>query len=128
MAELSSDARVRVLATGLTTYPDVTVVCGSMEGAPEDPEAVANPVLLVEVLSDSTEAYDRGAKAAHFRRIPSLQEYVFVSQGETRIEVFRRTGATRWELTEGRGGERVELASLGVSLEVGAVFQDPPTA
>jgi Uma2 family endonuclease len=77
----SSDARVRVQNTGLTTYPDVSVVCGKLETDPEDPSAITNPVLLVEVLSDSTEARDRGEKASHYRHLASLREYVLVSSG-----------------------------------------------
>ncbi len=61
----SSDLRVRVGATGLTTYPDLSVACGKAETDAEDPHALVNPVLIVEILSDSTEAYDRGEKAAH---------------------------------------------------------------
>ena len=85
----TSDVRVRVLATGLSTYPDVTVVCGAAETATEDPEALVNPVVLVEVLSDSTEGYDRGMKAAHYRyrRIPSVQAYVLVCRREPLVEL-----------------------------------------
>jgi Uma2 family endonuclease len=72
----SSDAKVRVLATGLATYPDVSVVCGPIERDPDDPNAITNPSVLVEVLSASTEGYDRGAKFAHFRELPSLRDYV----------------------------------------------------
>lgn len=119
----SSDVRVRIPQTGLSTYPDLSVVCGELETAPDDKDAITNPIVLVEVLSDSTEAYDRGAKWAHYRRIPSLREYVLVSQGEPRVEVFRRIEETaRWELLEARPGETIELASLGVHLDVAAVY------
>lgn len=121
----TSDARVRILATGLSTYPDLTVVCGALETAPEDPDALTNPVVLVEVLSDATEAYDRGAKAAHYRRIASLREYVLVSQGEPLIEVYRRTDGGRWELLEARPGDAVELAALGVRLDVSTLYTNP---
>ena len=121
----TSDVRIRVLATGLSSYPDVTVVCGSLETAPEDEDAITNPVVLVEVLSDSTEAYDRGAKAAHYRQIPSLREYVFVSQDEQRIEVFRRVEAGRWEFLEARPGGSVELVSIGARLDASAVYANP---
>jgi len=87
---LSSDARVRSKKTRLATYPDVTVVCQSIEVDDDDAHGVLNPTLIVEVLSESTEGYDRGAKAAHCRRIPSLREYVLVSQREPLIEVYRR--------------------------------------
>jgi len=121
----SADLRVRIVDTGLSTYPDVSVVCGQLETAPDDKDAVTNPIVLVEVLSESTEGYDRGAKAAHYRRIPSLREYVLVAQAEPRIEVFRRAESGRWELLEARPGETIELASLGVQLDVAAVYANP---
>lgn len=118
----SSDARVRVEETDLSTYPDVSVICGRIERSPTDPEAAVNPVVLVEVLSDSSEAYDRGEKFAHFRRLASLQEYVLVSQREPRIEVFRRTLEGRWELGEAVAGGRISLESIGVELAVDDVY------
>ena len=121
----SSDVRVRVSETGLSTYPDASVVCGRLLTAAEDPDAVTNPTVLVEVLSDTTEAYDRGAKAAHYRRIPSLREYVLVSQIEPLVEVYRRTESGRWELLEARAGDAVELASLGIHIDVTALYANP---
>jgi Uma2 family endonuclease len=118
----SSDAKVRVDETDLSTYPDVTVICGRIERSPVDAEAATNPVVLVEVLSDSSEAYDRGEKFAHYRRLASLQEYVLVSQREPRIEVFRRTAGGRWELSEAGAGGRVQIESLGVELAVDEVY------
>jgi Uma2 family endonuclease len=121
----TSDARVRVLATGLTTYPDVAVVCGTLETAPEDPDALTNPVVLVEILSDATEAYDRGAKVTHYRRIASLKEYVLVSQSEPPVEVYRRGEGGRWELMEARPGDPVKLAALDVHLDVDTLYSNP---
>jgi Uma2 family endonuclease/predicted nucleic acid-binding protein len=121
----TSDVRVRIQETGLTTYPDVSVVCGRLETDSEDADAIVNPVLLVEVLSDSSEAYDRGAKAAHYRRIPSLREYVLTSQLEPLVEVYRRNAEGRFELFECRGGDTVELASIGVSLAVRTIYANP---
>jgi Uma2 family endonuclease len=125
---LSSDVRVRSKATGLATYADVTVVCQKIEVADDDPHGVLNPSLIVEVLSDSTEGYDRGAKAAHYRRIASLREYVLVAQGEPLIEVYRRNERGKWELSvEARRGEIAELASCGepIRLDVDAIYRDP---
>jgi Uma2 family endonuclease len=129
-AAYSSDVRVRVQATGLTTYPDISVVCGARVSDPADPLAIVDPVLLVEVLSESTEGYDRGEKARHYRQIPSLREYVLVSQRSRRIEVYRRNEAGRWELFEFEAGQQVELASVGCTVDVDAVYRDPlePTA
>lgn len=121
----TSAARVRVPATSLSTYPDASVVCGHLETDPDDPNASLNPIVLVEVLSDTTEAYDRGAKAAHYRRIASLREYVLVSQSEPLIEVYRRNERGHFELIEARAGERAELTSLGVHLDVRTVYENP---
>ncbi|HEY8089680.1 MAG TPA: Uma2 family endonuclease [Polyangiaceae bacterium] len=119
----SSDVRVR--ATGMAAYPDLSVVCGRLATDPEDPQAIANPVVIVEVLSDSTEARDRGVKAAHYRHLASLREYVLVSQRERRIEVHRRNEAGRWELFEYEAGQSAELASLGCVVAVDEVYRDP---
>ena len=121
----TSDARLRVVETGLATYPDVSVVCGRLETDVEDPLAITNPLLLVEVLSPTTEAYDRGAKFAHYRRIPSLREVVFVAHRERRLEVYRRDAVGRWVLYEAGAGEAVELESLGGELVVDEVYRDP---
>jgi Uma2 family endonuclease len=121
----SSDVRVRIRETDLATYPDLSVVCGQLETAPDDADAITNPILLVEVLSDSTEAYDRGAKWAHYRRIASLRDYVLVSQAEPLIEVYRRTAGGRFELFEARAGETIELASIDAQLDVNAVYANP---
>jgi Uma2 family endonuclease len=121
-AVFSSDLRVRVLVTGLATYPDAAVVCGRLAHAPEDDDAVINPVVLVEVLSDSTEAYDRGEKFAHYRRIPSLKEYVLVSQQHRRIEVFRRNEDNTWTLHEAGPGTSAKLTSVGCELAVDDVY------
>jgi len=119
----TSDLRIRIVGTNMSTYPDASVVCGKPETAPGDPNAVVNPTLLVEVLSESTEAYDRGAKAAHYRHIESLKEYVFVAQDEPRLEVYRRTERGGWELFEARSGERLGIESIGVRLSVDAVYE-----
>lgn len=121
----SSDLRVRVKATGLTTYGDVTVVCGALQTDSDDKHACVNPALIVEVLSETTEAYDRGAKASHYRRIESLREYVLVAQTEPLVEVYRRNERGRWELAvEARDG-KAELSSLGVSLDVAELYANP---
>ena len=80
---------VRIEATGRSTYPDLTVVCGALQRAADDADAITNPIVLIEVLSESTEAGDRGDEFAHYRRLPSLRGYVLVSQSARRIEVFR---------------------------------------
>jgi Uma2 family endonuclease len=100
----TGDQRVKVSATGLYTYPDVVVVCGEPQFEDGGLDTLLNPALLVEVLSPSTEGYDRGAKFAHYRRLPSLQEYVLVSQDRARVERYARRGDA-WELMECEGLE-----------------------
>lgn len=124
----NSDLAIRVLATGLATYPDIAVVCGHLETDPANQNGVTNPILLVEVLSDSTEADDRGEKFAHYRRIGSLRELVLVSQREPRIEVFTRTDDGAWRLREWRSGQSVELTSVACKILVDDVYRDPLSA
>jgi Uma2 family endonuclease len=117
----SSDLKVRVRATGLATYPDVAVVCGDPASDPEDANAITNPTLLVEVLSPSSEAYDRGEKWAHYRRISSLQAYVLVTQAPERLEVFERQPNGDFVHRMATQGEELGLPSLGGALRVAAL-------
>jgi len=118
----NSDAKVRVLATKLATYPDASMVCGPVATDPADRHAMTNPALLVEVLSDTTEAYDRGDKAAHYRHLPSLKDYVLVSQHTRRIEVYSREG-DHWTLRVAEAGGAVPLTALEGALSVDRVYQ-----
>jgi Uma2 family endonuclease len=120
----TSDLRVRVLETGLATHPDVSVICGSLQRDPEDANTATNPVVIVEVLSPSTQRYDREEKAAHYRRIRSLASYVLISQEEQRLEVFSRNDDESWTLREARSGA-VDLAAIGCSLAVEDVYRNP---
>jgi Uma2 family endonuclease len=120
---LTSDARVRIESTNSARYPDVSVVCREVERAVDDPEGLANPTLLVEVLSPSTERSDRGEKFAHYKHIASLQEYVLVAQDDARIEVFRRTD-DGWLLNEAGPGQSLELRSIDATLDVDALYRD----
>jgi len=128
----SSDTKVRVEATGLSTYPDGSVVCGPAQTSPRDRNAMTNPVVLVEVLSASTERYDRGEKWAHYRRIPGLQHFLLVSQHDKHIELYTRTG-DHWTLRDAVEGESLYLAALDGTLSVDRVYagitlEDPPPA
>lgn len=122
---LTSDQRVHIPATGLYTYPDVVVLCGRPERHRLDEDTLLNPVLLVEVLSPSTEAYDRGAKASHYRSLPSLAEYLLVSQSEQRVEHYRRVEEGRWLLSEAVGeGGVLTLPVLSCELALRAVYEN----
>ena len=120
---LNSDQRVHVEATGLYAYPDVVVVCGAPRFHPRDEDTLTNPTLLVEVLSPLTEAYDRGAKFAHYRSIPSLMEYVLVSQDEPRVEHYRRLDTGQWLLTEYHGeGALLSVHTPGIEVPLAEIF------
>lgn len=118
----NSDVRVRIRATGLATYPDGSVVCGGLERDPEDENSILNPVVLVEVLSPGSEAYDRGEKFAHYQAIPSLREYVLVSYQRRRVEVLRRNDDGTWTLRDVRESGVAELSSIGCRLPLDEVY------
>jgi Uma2 family endonuclease len=118
----SSDLAIRP-PTGLTTYPDVSVICGELVRAADDPNAAANPTLLVEVTSASTEDYDRGEKLSHYKQISSLQAVLIVSHSRPRVTVHRRE-ASGFSTREARPGETIELPSPALLLAVDDVFRD----
>ena len=120
-----SDMRVRIKETGLYAYPDVTVVCGKRQTAKDDEDAVTNPTVIIEVLSESSEASDRGEKFAHYRRLESLQEYVLVNFTRRLVEVFRRGQGIAWEYFPLGEQDRIELKSIGVTLTLDDVYADP---
>jgi Uma2 family endonuclease len=120
----SSDLRVRVTATDLATYPDVTVVCGARRTADDDPHAVVNPVVLVEVLSPSTRDYDLAEKYAHYRTVESLRAYVVVDPSARTIELRARDDAGAWSTREFRGGEHMTIEAVGASLDVASIFDE----
>lgn len=112
-----NDMKVLIRAADAGTYPDLVAYCGESELLDSRRDVLLNPGLIVEVLSASTEAYDRGDKFALYRRIPSLREYLLVSQDRVRVERYRRGENDRWTLTDYTGLEdRVPLESLDCSL------------
>src|SRR5258708_27046992 len=120
---VSSDLRLRVSLAGLYTYPDVIVICGEPKFADDQKDTLLNPTLIAEVLSPSTEAYDRGFKSAQYRTLASLQEYVLVSQAEPRIEVFHRQTDGHWLLSEAIGLQAVcRFASLDCTIPLPEVY------
>ena len=118
----TADLRVKVEATGLLTYPDVSVVCGTQRFLDEKEDTLLNPTLVIEVISESTEAYDRGKKFEHFRQITSCSEILLVSQREPRIDQYVRQQAD-WRLKEAVGMQaELELPSVGIVLPLAEVF------
>ncbi|NNF57286.1 MAG: Uma2 family endonuclease [Rhodothermaceae bacterium] len=119
----TSDLRVHIPSTGLYTYPDVAAVCGEERFLDDEVDTLLNPVLITEVLSASTEDYDRGRTAAFYREIESLEEYVVVAQDRKAVEVYRRLAPDHWELFTLHGeGATAELASVGVRVELDALY------
>ena len=119
----NSDLRLKVEATGLLTYPDLSVVCGPLQFAAGTDDTVVNPTVIVEVLSDSTEAYDRGKKFENYRQMPSLREYLLVGQKGPRIEQFVRQESEQWLLREAAGLEAtLALPSLEIKISLAEVF------
>lgn len=119
----NADLRVKIEATGLYTYPDLSVICGQPHFVDGEKDAITNPTIIVEVLSDSTEAYDRGKKFGHYRQIPTLREYWLVNQKEPRIEQFLRQENGEWLLREASGLEAVlRSPSLEISISLQEIF------
>ena len=120
-----SDMRVKVSATGLYTYPDVTIVCGKAEFEDSEFDTLLNPTILVEVLSNSTEGYDRGIKAAQYRKIDSLQHHVLVSQQRISVETYSRSENGNWMLNEiSRLADSFRLSTLDISIPLGEVYRN----
>ena len=118
----SSDLRIRT-ATGLSTYPDAAVVCGKTSRAADDPIAVTNPSVLVEVTSPSTEDYDRGEKLRHYKSLPSLQEVVIVSHRERRLTIHQRESESHWLTMQAGPGDSMQLRSVACTLAVDDVYR-----
>ena len=115
---------VKVSATGLYTYPDVTVVCGTPKFEDEHRDILLNPTVLVEVLSDSTEAYDRGTKSEQYRKLLSLKEYLLIAQDHWHVERYVRQSDGGWlmrEVAESDGS--VALDSVPVVLPMSEVYR-----
>lgn len=117
----SSDLRLRVPASGLATYADASIVCGEPSRDPASPTHVTNPTLVIEVLSPSTEAYDRGEKREHYQRITTLDTYLLIASERRRIELFRRQGDS-WSHTVLEAPGVAELPAIGCTLSVQELY------
>ena len=119
----SSDLRIRVLSSGLTAYPDVSVVRGELERDPESDLSILNPKVLVEVLSESTAAYDRGEKLEQYKLIDTLQAILLFSQNSRCVELHERS--TRgWRTEIFSGDQQVLLPSIGAELSLTSIYGD----
>jgi len=119
-----SDMRVKTRAMGLYTYPDLSVVCGTPQFEDERRDTLLNPTVIVEVLSPTTENYDRGRKFQHYRTMPSLVEYVLIAQDALHVEHYARQADGRWLLAEADGPDGViQLAAIGCELALADVYE-----
>ena len=120
----SSNMRVLAVPSGLYTYPDLSVVCEEPQFADAHLDTLTNPALLVEILSPSTEDYDRGKKAKMYRAIPSLQELLFIAQDSYEVELYRRQPDGSWWLIEAKGLEsEITLTSIGYTLSLRELYE-----
>ncbi|MFP4308944.1 MAG: Uma2 family endonuclease [Desulfococcaceae bacterium] len=118
-----SDMRLKIEESGLYTYPDVMVLCGETRFADGEGDTLLNPLLIAEALSDSTERYDRGVRFGHYRKIPSLREYLLVFQNFPKIERYFRNTSGNWELRETDDAHpALALEAVDVSLPLDAVY------
>lgn len=119
----ASDLRVKVRPTGLYTYPDVVLVCGRAQFEDRRRDTLLNPTAILEVLSPSTEGYDRGTKFEHYRALDSLSDYLLVAQESPTVEHFERQPGDRWLLSTYKGPNAVaQIASVGCSLPLADIF------
>jgi Uma2 family endonuclease len=117
----NSDIRVNILETDDYTYPDASVTCDERDKS--STKYISYPCTIVEVLSDSTEAYDRGEKFYRYRRNPILQEYVLVNTKTMAIDLYRKNSSGEWVIINYRAGELVELASINLSFPIEQIYR-----
>lgn len=118
----SADQRVRISETGVYAYPDIVVVCGRPMFDDAKPRSLLNPQVIVEVLSPSTELYDRVTKFSHYQRLPSIQEYVLVSTTQRRVDHYARSDGSRWTLTVHEETSTVELPTLEANVPLDEIY------
>jgi Uma2 family endonuclease len=119
---LNSDCRVNVLGMDKYVYPDTSVTCDERDKTTT--QYITHPCLIVEVLSPSTEAYDRGNKFKMYRRNPSLQEYVLVSTDVIEIELFRKIDTEDWRIINYQAGDSMELKSVNLTFLIDEIYED----
>lgn len=120
----SSDMRLKILATGLFTYPDLTIYCGDLVFTGDKPDTLTNPTIIFEVLSPSTEIHDRNAKFRHYQQIPSLQEYVLMAQDRPRIERFLRQNDRTWLYVDVNGlDSTIEFPTVRAMLALADAYE-----
>jgi Uma2 family endonuclease len=121
----SPDLRVHIPVTGLYTYPDLMVTCGQQQFLDNVFDTLVNPTLIVEILSRTSEAYDRGQKFEHYRNIPSLQQYLLIAQDRIQVDLYTRQGDGTWVLkSANRLAESVDLQSIHCSIPLDRLYRN----
>ena len=119
----ANDVKILIRSADAGKYPDLVALCGDPELLDDRRDVLLNPSLIVEVLSDSTEAYDRGEKFALYRQLPSLRDYVLVSQHRVGVELYTRDAKNRWTLTAYAAlTDSVPLTSIGCTLALAEIY------
>lgn len=120
----NSDLRVKVQDSGLYTYPDLTIVCGEPQFEDKNVDTLVNPLVLIEVLSESTESYDRGAKSSQYRKLPTLRELVLVSSMGVQVEHYHRRDDDQWGFWETTDcTASLSLASVGIAVPLAEIYR-----
>lgn len=120
-----SEIRIHIKPADSIVYPDAMVVCGDLEISEEDKEAIINPILIVEVLSKSTESYDRGDKFYKYRQLESFKEYILADQEKAVVETFFKRDANIWEISRISGLDQViTIKSLGIKIKMSELYLD----
>jgi Uma2 family endonuclease len=119
---LTSDARVNIVRSNNYVYPDLSVTCDERDK--NTSQFITHPCLIVEVLSPSTEAYDRGNKFRMYRRNPSLRDYVLVAANEMAVEIYHQAEDNKWDILNYQSGDLVELKSVGLTVSIEQIYED----
>jgi Uma2 family endonuclease len=118
----NSDGKVGISKGGPFTYPDISVTCDDRDKTAQN--YIAHPTLIIEVLSPSTEGYDRGGKFAIYRRLPSLKEYVLISSTSISIDIFRLNFTGKWELSSYGTGDEIQLMTIDFTVPIEQIYED----
>ena len=120
---IGSEVRIHIKQADSIVYPDAMIICGDIEISDDDNEAVTNPILIVEVLSKSTESYDRGDKFYKYRQLSSFKEYILIDQEKPVVETFYKRENNIWEISRTTGLENtVEIKSVGIQIKMSDLY------
>jgi Uma2 family endonuclease len=119
----ANDMRVWIPAHRVYVYPDIVIVCGEPEFEDAEVDTLLNPTVIIEILSSSTERYDRGRKFAQYRTLPSLREYLLIAQDEYRIDYYRREGDGNWFIGEAQGRDATLTLAIGCTLALADIYE-----